>query len=96
MKFAAVIEYIQDKNKIAEIRPVHREYLRSLLEAGRLAAAGPFTDDSGALIVYEADSVEAAEALIQGDPFHQNGVFLSYEIRPWKAVLAKLELFPQS
>ena len=32
MKFAAVIEYIQDKDKIAAIRPVHRQYLASLKE----------------------------------------------------------------
>ena len=35
MKFAAVIEYIQDKAKIAEVRPVHRQYLLSLKEKDR-------------------------------------------------------------
>src|SRR5262249_23536292 len=72
MKFAAIIEYTPDKARIAELRPVHRQYLTSLRESGRLAAAGPFIDDSGALIVYEAESREAAEQLIQGDPFHKN------------------------
>ena len=66
MKFAAIIEYIQDKAKIAEVRPVHRQYLASLKEKGQLAASGPFTDDSGALIVYEAASSEDAEALLAG------------------------------
>ncbi len=94
MKFAAVIEYIQDKDKIAQIRPVHREYLKSLLEKGQLAISGPFMDDSGALIVYEADTDDDAEALLQGDPFHQNGIFLSYEIRPWNPVMANKDLFP--
>src|SRR6266513_2119010 len=56
MKFAAIIEYLQDKAKIAEIRPVHRQYLASLKQKGQLAISGPFTDDSGALIVYEASS----------------------------------------
>ena len=51
MKFAALIEYLQDKAKIAEIRPVHRQYLASLREKGQLAISGPFTDDSGALIL---------------------------------------------
>jgi len=94
MKFAAVIEYSQDKAKIAAVRPEHRQYLTQLCERGQLAAAGPFTDDSGALIIYEADSREAAEGLLRGDPFNLNGIFISHQIRPWNPVLANRELFP--
>ena len=56
MKWAAVIEYIADPSKVAEVRPHHRVYLTGLLEAGKLVCAGPFLDDFGALIVYEAFS----------------------------------------
>lgn len=94
MKYAAVIEYTRDKDKVQSIRPVHRQYLTSLRERGQLAAAGPFTDDSGALIVYEAASAEEAEKLLQGDPFHQNGIFLTYVLRPWNPVLVNRDLFP--
>ena len=94
MKFAAIIEYLQDKAKIAEVRPVHRQYLVSLKEKGQLAASGPFTDDSGALIVYEAATKEEAEALLKGDPFNQAGIFVKYVIRPWHTVFANRELFP--
>jgi len=94
MKYAAIIEYIQDKAKIQSIRPVHRQYLTALRERGQLAVAGPFTDDSGALIVYEAASVEEAEKLLQGDPFHHNGIFVTYVLRPWNPVFVNRELFP--
>jgi uncharacterized protein YciI len=94
MKFAAIIEYAQDKAKIAELRPVHRQYLASLKQAGQLAASGPFTDDSGALIIYEAPSREEAEKLLQGDPFHRNDIFLNYQLRPWNPVIANRDLFP--
>ena len=94
MKFAAVIEYSQDKARVAQLRPVHRQYLTGLRDGGRLAAAGPFTDDSGALIVYEAGSHEEAEKLLRGDPFHQNGIFVTYQLRPWNPVIANRELFP--
>lgn len=94
MKFAAIIEYTQDKSRIAELRPVHRQYLAALKERGQLAASGPFTDDSGALIVYEAPSPEEAEKLLQGDPFHGGGVFLRYQLRPWNPVIANRDLFP--
>lgn len=94
MKYAAIIEYLQDKTKIAEIRPVHRQYLANLKDKGQLAVSGPFTDDSGALIVYEANSKEEAEALLQGDPFHKNGIFLKWQLRPWNTVIANREMFP--
>jgi uncharacterized protein YciI len=94
MKFAAIIEYAQDKAKIAEIRPTHRLYLAGLKEKGQLAVSGPFTDDSGALIVYEAASKDQAESLLKGDPFHQNGIFLRWQLRPWNPVIANRDLFP--
>jgi uncharacterized protein YciI len=94
MKFAAIIEYIQDKEKIQSIRPQHRQYLSSLLAKGQLAIAGPFTDDYGALIVYEAKTAEEAETLLKADPFHAAGVFVRWVIRPWNTVMANRELFP--
>ncbi len=94
MKFAAIIEYLQDKAKIAEVRPVHRQYLASLRDSGRLVASGPFTDDSGALIIYEAPSREEAEMILQGDPFHQAGIFVRWQLRPWNPVIANRDLLP--
>lgn len=92
MKYAAVIEYITDKEKIDSIRPKHREYLSSLIAAGKLACSGPFLDDYGALIVYEADSAAAAEQLLKGDPFHQGGVFVRWTMRPWKMIFSNPEV----
>jgi uncharacterized protein YciI len=90
MKFAAIIEYSQDREKVQSLRPTHRQYLRQLRERGQLVAAGPFTDDSGALIVYEAGSRDEAEQLLRGDPFCANGIFLTWQLRPWNPVLAQL------
>jgi uncharacterized protein len=94
MKFAAIIEYTQDKAKVQALRPTHRQYLTKLKENGQLAATGPFTDDTGALIIYEAPTREDAEKLLQNDPFNQGGVFLTYQLRPWNTVMANRELFP--
>ncbi|MFN4259903.1 MAG: YciI family protein [Gemmataceae bacterium] len=94
MKFAAIIEYIQDRDKIQSIRPTHRQYLASLKDKGQLVASGPFTDDSGALIIYEANSIEEAEAILKGDPFCQHGIFMSWKIRPWNPVMANHSLLP--
>lgn len=94
MKFAAMIEYISDKEKIQSLRPTHRQYLASLIAKGQLAISGPFTDDWGALIVYEASTAEEAETLLKGDPFHAGGVFVRWTIRPWNPVMANRDLLP--
>ena len=94
MRFPAVIEYIADAERVQAARPAHRAYLAELLAKGQLAACGPFTDGWGALIVYEADSAEQAEALLRADPFHAAGVFVRWTIRPWNPVMANRDLFP--
>ena len=94
MKFAAIIEYSQDKEKIEKFRPAHRQYLKDLLQNNKLFASGPFTDDTGALIVYEADTPDQAEAILKGDPFHEAGIFIEWEIRPWKVVMGNPALMP--
>ena len=94
MKYAAVIEYLQDTATVERLRPQHRQYLAALKEKGQLAISGPFADGSGALIVYEAESAAAAEAILRGDPFHANGVFLRWHLRPWNPVIANRELLP--
>ncbi len=96
MKYAALIEYIGDAAKIDSIRPKHREYLNSLLSKGHLACSGPLTDGYGALIVYEAGSVEEAEGLLRADPFHQNGVFVKWVIHPWKMVFTNPEVMSKA
>ena len=95
MKFAAIIDYGPDLSKIHEIRPTHRLYLGELLKNGKLAISGPFVDDSGALIVYEADSQEEAETLIANDPFSKAGVFAHWRIKPWNVVMGNPALLPK-
>ena len=96
MKFAAIIEYIPERAKILEHRPAHRRYLSGLLERGQLAVCGPFTDDSGGLIVYEAGSRDEAEQLLKADPFYHHGIFVTYKLRPWNPVMIRNDLFPTS
>jgi uncharacterized protein YciI len=94
MIFAVTIEYGPDKAKITEFRPPHREYLRDLISKGKLVIAGPFTDDSGGFIAYEAASEEEVEGIIKADPFFKCGVFQTWTIRTWRIVIANRELLP--
>ncbi|WP_347554202.1 YciI family protein [Robbsia sp. KACC 23696] len=86
MKFVNNARYIKDTDKINSVRPAHREYLAKIFAEGKLLLAGPYVDGSGATIVYEADSIDAAHELAKGDPFFYEGVFEHYELKEWKAV----------
>ncbi len=92
MKFAALIHHDPKRGDVRAVFPEHRRYLRSLLEGGQLLAAGPLTDDAGALWIFEAETPEAAAAMIRADPSHAAGVFLKWKIHPlayWSAKAAK-------
>lgn len=93
MKFVVIFEYTLDKERIAAVRPLHRQYLGRLRELGKLAICGPFTDDSGGLIVYETASREEAEDLIANDPFKINGIFKGFQVKPWNPVMHSDALF---
>lgn len=92
MKFAAIIEYNQDKDEVKALHSAHREYLRRFLENGQLQAAGPFTEAAGAIWVLDAETAEAVENIVKGDPYVAGGVIVSWQVRPlayWSAQEAK-------
>ena len=78
-------------------RPAHLERLQALQFAGRLLLAGPFPavdgNDPGAagftgsLIVAEFDSLAAAQAWADADPYVAAGVYASVAVKPFKKVL---------
>ena len=68
--------------------PDHLAYQAELERAGKLAFAGPMSDETGehmqgvGLIIYRAASLEDARALADADPMHQTGS-RSYVMRRW-------------
>lgn len=78
-------------------RPAHLERLRALQAEGRLLLAGPFpaidSPDpgparfSGSLIVAAFDSLDAARAWAEADPYVAAGVYARVEVKPFKKVL---------
>ena len=68
--------------------PDHLAYQAGLERAGKLAFAGPMSDETGdhmegvGLIIYRAASLEEARALADADPMHLSGV-RSYVMRRW-------------
>ncbi|MDU7359704.1 MAG: YciI family protein [Propionibacteriaceae bacterium] len=87
--FAALYTYSTDTAKLDEIRPAHRRYLNSLEET---FAAGPLapTSPGRALLLFQADSVEAVEALLDEDPFQLAGLIAHREVFSWTPATGKL------
>lgn len=69
------------------VRPVHREYVHALYERGEIRLSGPLAGDAGAVIVYEAPSLDAARALIAADPYVEAGVVDEVSLREWTVVV---------
>ena len=65
--YAAILETI-DSKKDNEILDVHKAYLQKLIDEGKIFAKGPFTDHSGGLVIYKADSYEEAKRMAENDP----------------------------
>ena len=75
----------------------HPDGLQALLDQGKLFAAGPHpaldTPDpgdagfTGSLIIAEFDSLEAATAWADSDPYVDAGVFSKVSVKPYKLVL---------
>lgn len=78
-------------------RPAHLARLEQLLEDGRLVLAGPFpaidtetpgmTGFTGSLIVAEFESLEAAKAWADADPYVAAGVYRDVTVKPFKKAL---------
>ncbi len=78
-------------------RPAHLQRLQLLADEGRLMLAGPHpavdsenpgdAGFSGSLVVAEFESLKAAQAWANADPYVAAGVYLSVIVKPFKRVL---------
>ncbi|MDP1539818.1 MAG: YciI family protein [Moraxellaceae bacterium] len=78
-------------------RPAHIERLKQLQAEGRLLVAGPHpaidSEDpgpagfTGSLIIAEFDSLSAAQAFADADPYVAAGVYAQVTVKPFKRVL---------
>ncbi|HEX6338016.1 MAG TPA: YciI family protein [Jiangellaceae bacterium] len=65
-------------------RPAHRERLAQLHADGVVRMAGPFADDSGAVIIVDADDRAVVDRLLADDPYYAiDGVTVT-DIREWR------------
>ena len=86
-KFVAVLEFTDAEQLRLETRLRHREYLRGLFDERKLMMSGPWGDDTGAMLIYEATDMAEAEGLLEADSYRAAGVVAEARIREGKVVL---------
>jgi uncharacterized protein YciI len=67
-KFVLELAFDKDTGKRLQRRPKHRDYLQSLLAQGKLVMAGPWKNDSGALLVFDAADAVSIVSLREWTP----------------------------
>jgi uncharacterized protein YciI len=85
--FAAHARLAATREEMAPLVEAHVAFLVELERAGALFASGPFFDQAGAptgdgMTIVRAESITAARALLERDPFVQAGV-RTFELREW-------------
>jgi len=83
--FAVQLAFSDDPARL-DLRPQHRERLAGLAAAGRLLAAGPWSDDSGALLVFAVDDRADLDAILEDDPYYGVAGVTVASVHEWNPV----------
>lgn len=84
--YAVTYFYNASNEQLAEVRPIHREWLGQQLQNGSLLASGPMVDTAKALLIWKANSVSELAALLDNDPFDIAGFISERDIEEWNPV----------
>ena len=98
MFYAIVSEDVENSlEKRMGARPDHLARLEELKQQGRLLVAGPFpaidseapgdAGFTGSLVIAEFESLQAAQAWADADPYISAGVYKEVMVKPYKKVL---------
>ncbi|MGG5172138.1 YciI family protein [Pseudarthrobacter sp. J1738] len=73
-----------------EHRPAHRNWLSAQADQGLLLASGPYTDGTGALLLFSVEDQPQLEELVRQDPFQQAGAVARTSSREWNPIIGQL------
>ncbi|HEV7976741.1 YciI family protein [Amycolatopsis sp.] len=83
--FLVEIRYVQEK--YGAVRPAHREFLQKHADAGTVLVAGPLTDETGGVTLYQAEDEAALYEIINQDPYHLEGAVAERTVRGFKPTI---------
>jgi uncharacterized protein YciI len=76
-------KWVADKPAGEQALGNHGRYLQGQMTKGALQLAGPFLDDSGGLVLYNAKDEADVRAIAEHDPGVVNGILAVESIRPF-------------
>lgn len=84
--FVVELAFDEGPERIAA-RPAHRKRLRDLHAAGVVVGAGPFSDESGALLIFDVASEEELAEIIDADPYYRTPGVTIVRRQRWSPVM---------
>jgi uncharacterized protein YciI len=84
--FVKIESGIVDRQTFDRFVPAHKEYIRELIAKGYKAKSGYWADFGGGMLLFEAESLAAAEAIVREDPLVKNHC-VKYELHEWRIVV---------
>lgn len=89
--FALEYDVVEDyANRRAPFRDQHLRLVRAAHARGDVTMAGALGDPpDGALLIFQSDTSEVAEAFARADPYVTNGLVMNWRVRPWQVVVGR-------
>jgi uncharacterized protein YciI len=84
--FVKIERGVVDKPTFDQFVPAHRDYVQKLIQQGHEAKTGYWGDLGGGMLLFQADSLAQAAAIVAADPLVTNGC-VNYELHEWKIVV---------
>lgn len=84
--FVKIETGIVDKATFDQYVPAHKAYVQELIVKGHQAQSGYWAHQGGGMMLFEADSMDEAKAIVADDPLVQNGC-VSYQLYEWCIVM---------
>ncbi|MBE9232106.1 hypothetical protein IQ231_10510 [Cuspidothrix issatschenkoi LEGE 03284] len=75
-----------DKAIFDQYVPAHKAYVQALIDKGHQAKTGYWAQKGGGMMLFEASSMDEAQAIVLADPLIDNGC-VTYQLFEWKIVV---------
>lgn len=84
--FVKIEEGIVDKSTFDKYVSAHKAYVRDLIAKGHQARSGYWAKLGGGMLLFQAASMDEAQAIVAQDPLVQNGC-VKYQLHEWRVVV---------